>query len=229
MPDPIPEYDAAWSSFLTTESLIFVPETVESAWAHGRERYLAFLVPMDNPTAVAHLRPVAKRVGAIPGVESYPEDYWHITIKGAGFLVDQPSGSDELSKTAVDVAADRAATILDGERQFPVTLGRANGFPEVVFIEAWDGGDVRRLNTTLMERIPALPRQPNDGRGFLPHVSIARFVSGEGLPQVKALIRELRDAPPGPTFTVTHIDLIAAHLSAATPTFERVRRYELRP
>ena len=227
MPNPNPEYDAAWSRFLATDSLTFVPETLESAWAHGRERYLAFLIPVDNAAAVAHLRPIAERVGSIPGVESYPEDYWHITVKGAGFLVDEPSGSDELSVSAVDAAADHAASILDGGEQFKVTLGRANGFPEVVFMEAWDGGDVRRFNTALMERIPALPRYPFDGPRFLPHISIARFTSDEGLPRVKAVLSELRDSPPGPSFTATHIDLISAHLSAAAPTFELLRRYEL--
>lgn len=223
------EFGAAWERFQASRSLVFVPETLESAWARGRERYLAFLVPVSDPAAVAHIRPIARRVGAVPGVEAYPEDYWHITIKGAGFLVDEPSGPEELSPAALDSAAARAAAVLAGQPPFQVTIGPVNGFPEVVFMEAWDGGEVRRLNTALMEAVPSLPRYPFDGPRFLPHISIARFTSAEGLPQLKSLLAELRQSGPGPSFTVRHIDLICAHLSAAAPTFERLRRYHLTP
>jgi len=221
------EFDAAWERFQACNSLVFAPDTLESAWARGRDRYVAFLAPVSDPAAVAHIRPIAERVGAIPGLEAYPEDYWHITIKGAGFLVDEPAGPEELSQAALDEAAERAAEVFARQAPFRVTIGLANGFPEVVFMEVRDGGEVRRLNTALMGAIPWLPRYPFDGPRFLPHVSIARFTSAEGLPQLKELLAELRRGGQGPSFTVTHIDLIRARLSAATAAFELMRRYEL--
>lgn len=221
------EFAAAWERFQTAQSLVPEPDTLESAWAQGHERYAAFLVPVDDPVVLAHIRPIAQRIREIPGLDPYPEEYYHITIKGAGFLVADPSGPGECTEANLRQRAETAAGVFARQPPFEVTIGPPNAFPEVVFLEAWDNGEVRRLNTALMEAIPSLPAYPFDGQRFLPHISIARFTSHGGLPQLKALLAELRQGGPGPSFTVTHIDLICAHLSPAAPAFERLRRYHL--
>ncbi|HSP54384.1 MAG TPA: 2'-5' RNA ligase family protein [Dehalococcoidia bacterium] len=227
MPEAPSEFQAAWARFQATGNPVLVPETLESAWAQGRDRFLAFLVPVDNPAVLSHIRAITDRLRSIPGVEPYPKEYYHITIKGAGFLVAEPSNSDECSQSGMEAAAEQAARSLARQPPFRVDIGLPNGFPEVVFMEVWDGGDVRRLNTALMEGLPNLVRYPFDGPRFLPHISIARFTSDEGLAELKAVLADLRNSAAGPAFTVTHIDLICAHLSAAAPTFELLRRYQL--
>lgn len=229
MPYPPPEFDGAWGRFQVLEHLILGPETLESAWAHGRDRYAALLIPVDDPPTVAHIQGILDRIAGIPGVEPYPEPYWHITIKGIGFICDTAAGPDEVSEAQMDSVSDQIGEVLAARPSFEVQAGRVNGFPEVVFIEVWDAGVVRELNMRLLENVPGIIRQPVDGRVFLPHISIARFASDEGLPQLKTVLAELRETPPGPTFTVSYIDLICAHLSAGPPTLERLRRYSLPP
>ena len=229
MPEPSPEYAAAWARFQALDRLILGPETIESAWAHGRDRYAALLIPVDDPPAVAHIHDVLDRMGDIPGVEPYPEPYWHITIKGIGFVANPGGTSDEVSASHLQTVSRLIAEVLASQPPFVVQAGRINAFAEVVLLEAWDGGSVRELNTRILETVPGIIRQPFDGRFFLPHISIARFTSDEGLPRLKTALAELRESPPGPSFTVGHADLISAHLSAAAPTLEILHSYHLAP
>ena len=229
MPEPSPEYVAAWARFQALDRLVLGPETLESAWAHGRDRYAALLIPVDDPHAVAHIHDALSRSGDIPGVEPYPEPYWHITIKGIGFIADPGTGSDEVSSAHIETVSRLIAETLASQPPFVVQAGRINAFSEVVLLEVWDGGRVRELNTQILDTVPGIIRQPFDGPHFLPHISIARFTSDEGLPRLKTVLAELRGAPPGPSFTVGHADLISAHLSAAVPALELLRRYHLAP
>jgi len=227
MPHPTAEYDAAWARFQALDRLILGPETLESVWAHGRERYAALLIPVDDPATVAHIHSVIGQLVDIPGVEPYPELHWHITVKGIGFVADPATGADEVSPVDLETVSRLAADVLASQPPFEVRAGRVNAFAEVVLLEVWDGGRVRELNTRLLEAAPGIIRQPFDGPRFLPHISVARFSSNEGLPRLKAVLAELRQSDPGPSFAVSHVDLVSAHLSAAAPTLERLHRYEL--
>jgi hypothetical protein len=107
-------------------------------------------------------------------------------------------------------------------------------------MEVLDGGAIRSLNMRLLEAVPGLPRGPFDGAMFLPHVSIARFRSQEGLGELKETLSRLRASfgPPRrirmsggagaePSFEVREVQLISAHLSASAPTFAVVGEYGL--
>src|SRR5439155_241712 len=74
------EFDTAWADFQTLDDLRLVAETLEAEWSRGRDTYLAFLVPIVDASVSAHLRKLVRAVEDTPGVEPYPEDYWHIRI-----------------------------------------------------------------------------------------------------------------------------------------------------
>ncbi len=227
MPEPAAEFDAAWARFQKLDHLVLGPETLESAWAHGRDRYAALLIPVADPATVAHIHSILPHLSDIPGVEPYPKPYWHITIKGIGFVADPATSSDEVSPAHLEDVSRLIADVLAFQPPFDVQAGRVNGFAEVVLLEVWDGGRIRDLNTRVLEAVPSIIRQPFDGPQFLPHISIARFTSHEGLPRLKTVLADLRQSGTGPAFAVSHVDLISARLSAAAPTLERLRRYEL--
>jgi hypothetical protein len=105
MPEPSPEFEAAWARFQTLDRLVLGPETLESAWAQGRDRYATLLIPVDDPATVAHIHSVLRHLGNIPGVEPYPEPYWHITIKGIGFVSEPATGSDEVSPVHLEAVS----------------------------------------------------------------------------------------------------------------------------
>ncbi len=220
-------YARTWARFQALDSVLLLPDTLESQLTRGRVHYLAFLVPIEDDSARRRISRVIARIRGLPGVEPYPESYWHITIKGIGFEVPQPSGAEEVSPAAAELIAAAACSLLASQPAFPVELGLPNGFPEVVFLEALDGGCVRSLNTLLLEGVPGMFRYPIDGAVFLPHISIARFSSNDGLGGLKSALAELRAEGTGPSFHVRHVQLIRASLSGKAPTFEVVADYPL--
>ena len=222
------EFDAARAQFQSLEALRLVPETLESEWMRGRATYLAFLVPIDDPAAVSHLREIVRQIGHIPGVEPYPESYWHLTVKGLGFEAETPTRPDDVSGRDFQRIAQSAKRLFEAQPSFDVTVGHANGFPEVVFAEVWDSLPVRELNTRLLEALPDLIRYPFDGEVFLPHVSVARFTSDDGLDELKVRLSSLRGDEPGPGFLISSVQLVRAHLSASAPKLETIETYRLR-
>lgn len=221
------EFDAAWSRFQAIERLRLIPDTLESEWTRGRDTYLALLIPVDEPAAVSRLRNLARQVEKIPGVEPYPENYWHITIKGIGFDVTNAALPEDVRGSDVPRIAQAARAVFAKQAPFAVRIGLANAFPEVVIAEVWDSLPVRDLNGRLLEAVPGLVRYPFDGTNFLPHMSVARFSSEEGLAELKGTLSRLRGDDPGPGFTVRAVRLIRARLSERAPTFETIETYAL--
>ena len=222
-------FDDAWNRFQTLDTLRLVEETLESEWRRGRSEYLAFLVPIEDTDAKRHIAATIARIVDIPGVKPYRESYWHITVKGAGFRMEQPTQPDEISAetaTAIAAASDRAFAF---ESEFTVSLGPVNALDGVVCFEVIGRGHVARLNDLLTRAAPEMPQHAVD-RLFLPHISIAHFTSSEGLGQLKSTLADIRnDHTEGPTFPVQRIDLILARLSQSGPDFEPIASYPLRP
>lgn len=222
-------FDEAWQRFLDVTSLRMVEDTLESEWRRGRSEFLAFLIPIEDPDARDHIAQTIASIEGIPGVQPYQESYWHITVKGLGFRVDNPSQPDEISPEIADAVTAGARRTLDGAEQFQVSLGPVNSLAGVVCMEVEAGGSVEELNQRILDSHNGVPRSPADDL-FLPHVSIAHFTSNDGLAQLKSTLQDLRDDRRiGPTFTATRIDLILARLSASGPTFELISSYPLRP
>jgi 2'-5' RNA ligase len=223
------EYASAWDRFQALTGLIHTFETADSAWARGRDRYGAFLARIDSEPAREYLRSLSAEIADILGTVTYPEEYWHITIKTAGFLVPSAVAEDELADGRIGEIIDIARMVFAPEGAFSVCLGPVNAFPDVVIAEVWDSGAVRRLNLALLEAIPALFRQPFDGRYFLPHVSLARYDSNDGLDELKGRLQRLRGRGPGPVFEIPAIELISAHLSQSAPSLHTIHRFPLAP
>lgn len=223
------DFAEAWRRFQALDTVRLQQETLEGEWERGRTDYVAFLIAIGDSGVRGHVAGEVARVEPIPGVEPYPEGYWHITVKGVGFLRTEPTRSDEVSLDDTQALADAARPVIEAMPAFDVTLGPAGGFAEVVILEAHDGTYVRGMNQRLLEALPSLQRYPVDGEVFLPHVSIARFASSEGLPQLKTRLAEMRENPTTVTFRATEVLLIQAHLAAGqAPTFDLLALYELR-
>jgi len=227
-PDPSASFEHAWSRFHNLDALRLVEDTLESQWVRGRTDYLALLVQVQDAAVRRHIARFVSTITPVRGVEPYPEPYWHITIKGIGFLVRDTPGPDEVSERELSQIREAAAAVLHQQPAFHARIGPISAFPEVVFLEIWDEGRVRDLNALLLESVPLIPRYPVDGAVFLPHISIARFTSNEALVPLKQAVLRLREQGPGPALTVDRIDLISDRLSAGAPAFETIESYSLR-
>jgi 2'-5' RNA ligase len=221
------EFEAAWEQFQSLATLRLVPDTLESEWRRGRNTYLALLVTVGDTAGVDYLRRMVRKIDGVPGVELYPESYWHITIKGIGFGLNGEPGEGDVSEEQLTWLSHVAGEVFGGTQAFEVQLGPANAFHEVVFVEVWESLPVRKLNMALLESAPDLVRYPFDGEAFLPHVSIARFTSSEGLEELKQRLLAMRDEKPGPRLMVSEVQLVRAHLSAEAPRLETIESYRL--
>src|SRR5574341_1378019 len=139
MADPLSaEFDTAWESFQGLNSLRLMEDTLESEWTRGRHEYLAFLIPIEDASVRAYASQAVRLIADIPGVAPYPEDYWHITVKGIGFRVDDPAKADEVGAADVQRIADAARGVFSETGAFDVRVGRVSAFTEVVILEVWN-------------------------------------------------------------------------------------------
>jgi len=225
---PSSSFDEAWQRFQALDSLAIAGDTSEWGWSRGRAQYLTFLVRVEDTAALDHLSRVAERLAAIPGVEPFPEAYWHVTVKGAGFQVIKRSLDDDILRQDVPRIAGKARALFASEEAFDAQLGLANAFAGVVFVEVLDGGRLRSLNDAACAGLPDVPAYPFDGAAFLPHVSVARFTSDEGLAQLWETLASLRGEGPGPPLPVRRVEFVKAWLSEDAPELETLASYALR-
>ena len=227
MPELASSFEDAWAQFQRRDALRLAGDTQEWEWSRGRAQYLTFLVRMDDPAVRTHLAAVIERIAGIAGIEPYPEPSWHATVKEVGFQVIKRTRDDEILRGDVARLAGKARAILTGQPPYRASLGLANGFAGVVFVEVIDGGETDRLHGLLRDELSELPSAAVDASAFLPHVSLARFTSSEGLDELKSALGTLRQEPPGPGFTISRVELIKAWLSEEMPEFETLATYTL--
>ena len=102
----------------------------------GRDSYLAFLIPVTDPSVVAYLHDALRTIERVPGVEPYPEDYWHITdqrhrLRGQGA---GRAGRCRMTPISSGIAG-AAREIFAAQPAFDVEIGPLSAFPEVVFAQ----------------------------------------------------------------------------------------------
>jgi len=227
MPDLVTSFDDAWARLQTLDALAVAGDTRDQSWSRGRAQYLTFLVRIEDVAARDHIARVGERLRDIPGVELYPDWYWHITIKGVGFQVIKRTRDDDVLREDVSRIANAARALLSREAAYDAQLGLVNAFPSAVFVEVLDAGRTRDLNVALAQGFPRLAASTGDGDAFLPHISIARFTSNDGLATLKETLATLRAEGPGPSFPVRRVEFIRAWLSEDPPEFDTLASYQL--
>ena len=244
MADLAGSFDDAWVRFVESATVRLASEGPDPAWTAGRAQYLTFLVRPDGRAARDYIERTIERLSVVPGIEPFPDWYWHITIKGAGFQVIKRSHDDDVLRQDVARIAGNARAVLREQPAYHARLGPINAFADVVFLEVHDAGRTRELNAALADGLPQLARYPSDGERFLPHVSIARFTSNEHVDEIKAALAALRSEAPAPapsaslspqrvtlgdraSFPVRRVEFVKAWLSEDPPEFDVLATYAL--
>jgi 2'-5' RNA ligase len=224
VPEPDP-FAPSWQRFLALDRLLLADDIVR--WAGGRAQYLTLLVRIEDPVAHEYIDTTIERIADIPGVEPFPDWYWHITVKGAGFQVIKRSMENDILREDVPRIAGKARALLTKHAAFDVRLGPINAFNEGPIVEVHDGGHITALNHELLESMPELERGAFDGATFLPHITLARFTSNDALTPLKERLASMRDEH-GPSMQVRRIEFVKAWLSEDILEFDTIASYQLR-
>ncbi|MDP3768261.1 MAG: hypothetical protein Q8S13_09610, partial [Dehalococcoidia bacterium] len=122
MAELVTSFDDAWRGFLARDALLIAEGAIGPEWAQGRAQLLAVLARVEDPRARAHVAGVIEGLADIPGVEPYPEWYWHATVKAAGFQVIKRTRDDDILRQDVPRLIGQARLCLAREPAFEAQI-----------------------------------------------------------------------------------------------------------
>lgn len=198
---------------------------VESEWAKGRETYLTFIIPVEDRFLTDRLQNIQRELAALPSIETYPKEYFHVTVRGIGFLREEGGDVDDVHPGEIDRIAEQAGHLLQFVDPFTVHVENVNVFPNTVVAEVHDNGKTGEVHDAL-ERIDRLPPWQFAPPHFLPHISLARFVEMPQIPRLMDTVESLRDTEIGLT-TVDTVQFIQTDLTTSVTEWDVLREYRL--
>ena len=203
-------YARVWERFRSERRLEFGGHT-DPAWNNGHALSASFMVPVDAAAIRDRLEPLRDALRPFPFVSLHPDRFLHVTLLLLGFVVPEPGSEKEVSRERLRELESGAQEALRGFPAFPVELANLNAFPGAVFIEAHDGGMLRRLRDAICEGCGiSSPTGP-------PHLTIAYVHAPDGSPAPEkfvAAVERYRDWPVG-NIVVEGVELTLLNLVAA--------------
>ena len=199
---------------------------VDNDWAKGRNQFLTFLIRIRDEKLIQKIIEIQDKLSTIPCVDQFPKDYFHITVKGCGFLAKSEKHEDDILIENLQKIVSQAKEVLQAFHKLNVLLPKLNIFSEVVLIEVHDEGKIGELNKGL-QAIPEIKKMEFDYPNLLPHISIAQFKNDKEFARLISCLEKMRETEFG-ELTVNHIELVNAHLSERYPTLKTVHAFELR-
>ena len=157
---------------------------------------------------------------------SLPEDYFHISVVGLGFLARSEEYEDDILVENLQRIIDQAKEVLQQFSKFDVFLSRLHIFPDVVFVEVHDGGRIEEIYRRL-QAIPEIRKRKFDYPSFLPHISIMHFQNNKDFTRLISCLEKLRDTEFG-KMTVNSLELVNAHLFEKYPKLNTIQTFELK-
>jgi 2'-5' RNA ligase len=200
---------------------------VDNDWSKGRSRYLTFLVRVNKVNVINKANDLQSNLMTFPCIDPFPNHYFHITIKGIGFLTQSKQHSDDLSKEDVEQVVCQTKDILKSITQFEASLINLNYFSEVICIEVYANNQIREMNKALLE-VPEIMQMDIDYPRFLPHFSVAQFKDDTRFDELIDYLEEHRKMQFG-KLTIDAVELVIAHLprSGRYPRLETLCEFRL--
>lgn len=200
-------------------------EWTKREWARGRSEYLTFLIKIDNEEIVERIRDVQKKLSVASCIDPFPKEYFHISVKGGGFLVRTKKSDDEIDRENVAKIISQAGKTVKNIKPFRIWLKGLNIFSDVVFVEVHDN-TIKKMHKLLKERVDFLGSFRYEGNSFIPHLSICGFKNEKEFGKLLKILEKLRNASFG-VFEVDSLDLVVAHLNHKYPILETIHAYPL--
>ena len=214
-------FDRIWTGFLAAPSLVDGRHDTPR-WNCADGPFALALLRIDAAALQPALADCQAALGTFPGLRLHPDHFLHVTLQELGFVVDDPSRPDELSKVRLEEFAQSAVGPVADRRPYRVRVGGLNSFEDAPFLEVHDDGSTSALHTRLFE-LSAIPRAAPFA--YLPHVTIGHYL-GEGRPSdVAAEIEPFRGRVFG-EFTVEAVEIVTLD---PAETYPALRPYAIIP
>jgi 2'-5' RNA ligase len=206
---------------------VILTSWVDNDWSKGRSRYLTFLVRVSDVSVINKALDFQSKLAAFQCIDPFPTRYFHITVKGVGFLTHSKQHSDDLLKIDVEKIVYQTQDVLKSFSQFEAALTHLNYFSEVICIEVYANNQIREMNRALID-VPEITQMDIDYPRFLPHFSVAQFKNDERFDDLIDYLEEHRNMQFG-KLTVDAIELVVAHLprSGRYPRLETLCEFQL--
>jgi 2'-5' RNA ligase len=199
---------------------------IDNDWTKGRSQYLTFHVRIRDEELIENIVEIQSRLSANSCVTPFPQDYFHISVAGLGFLAESEEYEDDILIENLQRIINQAKEVLQTFSKFDVVFSKLNIFPDVVFVEVHDGGKIEGIFRGL-QTIPEMRKRKFDHPSFLPHISIMHFQKQKDFTGLISYLEKLRDTEFG-RMTVDSIELVNAHLLKEYPKLDTIHTFELK-
>jgi 2'-5' RNA ligase len=192
-------------------------------WQEGHKLSASLVVPVEASRFHERLEPLREALRPFPFVSLHPDHFMHITLVLLGFLVDEPTEEEEVSRERLQEIEKRARIALSDIPAFTVRLANLNAFPGAAFIEVHDGGMIGMLRDALCAGC-GLKNPPGP-----PHLTVAYFQAPDGKDAPEELIFAIaryRDWPIS-ELEVENVEMTLLDLRSEYPEPETLSRIPL--
>jgi|CXWL01.1.fsa_nt_gi 2'-5' RNA ligase len=222
-------FEEAWARFAAGGTLVPVEEQREG-FVRGRAQFLSLQVPIGDMEVVQEIADVQDALADIEGLSLTPPELLHISVRGIGFQVIALSQPGDVLRQDVRNIGQRAAKALKGAKPIAISLGPVNVFPDALILEVRPIEPMREL----LRRVNAINEQdafPYSAESYLPHITIATFLTTDVATALRQRLPLLRERPVLAA-EVRRIDYVrwwfTGHDLAAWPELDTVRSFRLR-
>ena len=220
------EVESILADFWRRRNRIRPKSLADNDWAKGRDQFLIFLIRVRDEKVIQKIIEIQNKLSTIPCFDPFPKDYFHITVKGCGFLVESEEHEDDILIENLPKIVSRAKEVFQTFHGFNVVLSRLNILPDVVLIEVHDEGKIGELNKEL-QAIPEIRKMKFDYPNFLPHTSIGHFRNDREFNGLIRYLEKLRETKFG-ELTVGYVELVNVNLSERYPLLKTTHAFRLR-
>ena len=199
---------------------------IDDDWTKGRSQYLTFHVRIRDEELIENIVEIQSRLSANACAAPFPQDYFHISVSGLGFLAKSEEYEDDILIENLQGIVNQAKEVLQTFSKFDVVFSKLNIFPDVVFVEVHDRNKIEEIHRRL-KAIPEIRKRKFDYPSFLPHISIMHFQKNKDFIRLISYLEKLRDTEFG-KMTVNSIELVKAHLFKKYPKLNTIHTFELK-
>lgn len=208
-------YRRIWQGFRATPTVADGRHDTDD-WRSRRGSFAMALVRIPSSVMQPALDRLRADLAPFPFVRQHPDGFHHVTLQELGFLVDTPSGSDEIDPVRLEEFTQAAAAAVGERPAFTLRLGGANSFQDAAFLEVHDGGALEPLHSRLLE-LAAIPRAPQFA--YVPHVTIAHYTAAAPNHHLAAVLSHWRRTAFG-EIAVRDIEIATLRVEEPYPPLE---------